>query len=412
MTYSLNPQAGGRNAELDQAGIYYRFRNRSANVPDAGGNFETITPIEENVLQHVVMTFDAASGRKIYVNGQLAVEENTADTLAWVENSIFVFGNIATDDRLWVGDIKLVAVHDKALSAAEVQQNFDAGTGNVVTMRFDVSDVIGQPAFVDLQAAQIDASGYMFARPTFVSDAAGVAVKNIRIGINGGVPVAAQPFRRIDTTVNQTGTELSPLGAVIPAQLGIDNDMFHLEFETLGSQVGLAELVAPSAPPPPVADVPEPELGLRTFSQVNDTMSSLTGIDPNLNAVLSSYTELRGSLPPSSDLLTFASAQQVAIQRLATSYCGAIVSDNGRCTDFFGACAVDGGAKDQVGTTLYDRFIGDNLANQPPRAGVTTEIVSVIDDLGCAGGCTGAQAEEVLQATCAAVLSSAAVTVN
>ena len=252
----------------------------------------------------------------------------------------------------------------------------------------------------------------MFARPTFVSDATGVAVKNIRIGINGGVPVAAQPFRRIDTTVNLTGTELSPLGAVIPVQLGVDNDMFHLEFETLGNQVGLAELVAPSAPPPPVADVPEPELGLRTFSQVNDTMSSLTGIDPNLNAVLSSYTELRGSLPPSSDLLTFASAQQVAIQRLATSYCGAIVSNNGRCTDFFGACAVDGGAKDQVGDTLYDRFIGDNLANQPARAGVTTEIVSVIDDLGCAGGCTGAQAEEVLQASCAAVLSSAAVTVN
>ena len=61
---------------------------------------------------------------------------------------------------------------------------------------------------------------------------------------------------------------------------------------------------------------------------------------------------------------------------------------------------------------LYDRFIGDNLANQPARAAVTTEIVSVIDDLGCAGGCNGATAETALQASCAAVLSSAAITVN
>ena len=61
---------------------------------------------------------------------------------------------------------------------------------------------------------------------------------------------------------------------------------------------------------------------------------------------------------------------------------------------------------------LYDRFIGDNIADQPDRADVTTEIVSVIDDLGCAAGCNGATAEVTLQASCAAVLSSAALTVN
>ncbi|MEM7502287.1 MAG: LamG domain-containing protein [Pseudomonadota bacterium] len=412
ISYSLNEQGAGRNAEMDQEGIYYRFRNRSVNEPNAGGAFDSINNPIQTVLQHLVMTFDPATGRKTYLDGELILEENVADTLAWVENSIFVLGNTPSDNRLWVGDIRMVAVHDRALNAAEIQQNYAAGTGNIVTMRFDVSGVIGQDAFVDMQVAQIDDAGYLFAKPTFVTDATGVAVKNLRVGVNGGVPVASQPFRRIDTIVDQTGTELSPLGGVVPSQLGVDQDMFHLEFEVLGAQVGLAELVAPSSPPVPVPDVPEPELGLRTFAQVNDTMASLTGIDPNLNAVLSSYSELRGSLPPSSDILSFASAQQIAIQRLATSYCGAIVSNAGRCSDFFGACAVDGGAKDQVGNTLYDRFIGDNLANQPARAGVTTEIVSVIDDLGCAGGCTGADAETVLQASCSAVLSSAAVTVN
>jgi hypothetical protein len=281
-----------------------------------------------------------------------------------------------------------------------------------VTIRFDVSGAIGQPAYIDMQAMQIDAAAYLFAQPVFVSDAVGIAVKNIRIAVNGIVPVAAQPFRRIDTLVMQSGTQLSPLGAVIPVQLGPDNDMFHLEFEVLGNQFGLAELIAPSSPPAPVPDVAEPDLGLRTFSQINDTMASLTGIDANQNVVLAAYSELSGSLPPASDLNSFAAAQQIAIQRLATGYCGAVVNNANNCDSFFGACAIDGNAKDDVAMTLYDRFIGDNLANQPARADVTVELVRMIDDLGCPNGCTGTTAETALQATCAAVLSSAAVTVN
>ena len=117
-------------------------------------------------------------------------------------------------------------------------------------------------------------------------------------------------------------------------------------------------------------------------------------------------------MPPTSDLLSFAPAQQIAIQRLATAYCGEVVSDGVACDAFFGACAIDVNGKDQVATVLYDRFIGDNLASQPDRADVTTEIVSMIDDLECAGGCNGATAETALQATCTAVLASGAVTVN
>ena len=192
----------------------------------------------------------------------------------------------------------------------------------------------------------------------------------------------------------------------------MDNDQFHLEFELLGNQNGLAELIPPSAPPAPLPDEIEPDLGLRTFSQINDTMSFLTGIDPNQNVVLASYTELKGTLPSTPDLLSFAAAQQIAIQRLATTYCGAIVNDNANCDNFFGACSIDGNAKDQVATVLYDRFIGDNIANQPDRPDVTTEIVRTIDDLGCANGCNGAEAQIALQATCAAVLSSGAVTVD
>lgn len=411
VSYSLD--TASRNFTMGQNAIYYLLRNHSGTTDENGTpELEALDPQVDTALQHVVMTFDEASGRKVYINGQLSIEENVPDSLNWANNHLLVLGNEATNDRLWQGVLKLVAIHDKSLTAVEVQQNFDAGTGSLVTVRFDISAVVGESAFIDMLATQIDAGGYLFAQPVYVSDATGVTIKNIRIGVNGGVPVAVQPFRRIDMVVSQTGTQLSPLGALIPVQLGPDDDQFHLEFEVLGNQFGTSELIPPSSPPAAVPDEVEPDLGLRTFSQVNDTMSDLTGVDANQNTVLASYSNLRGSLPPSSDLLTFAAAQQVAIQRLATEYCGVVATNTANCDNFFGACAIDGNAKDQVATTLYDRFIGDNLANQPDRADVTTEIVRMIDDLGCANGCTGATAEIALQASCAAVLSSAAVTVN
>ena len=104
-------------------------------------------------------------------------------------------------------------------------------------------------------------------------------------------------------------------------------------------------------------------------------MSSLTGINANQAAVSASFTGLRDSLPPTSDLLSFGAAHQIAIQRLAKTYCGAVVTDAGTCVDFFGACQIDGNAKDQVAAVLYERFIGDNIANQPEQADVTAEIV-------------------------------------
>ena len=412
VSYSQDTQI--RNFTVGQNAIYYQLRNRSA-ATDANGTpaLEALDPQVNTDLTHVVMTFDGTTGRKVYLNGQLSIEEDAAnDTLDWLDNQLLVLGNEVTNNRLWQGVLRLVAVHNRALTDVEVRQNFDAGAGNLLSMRFDVSGAVGQEAYIDMQVAQIDAAGYLFARPTFVSDATGVAVKNIRVGVNGGIPVAAQPFRRVDTVVLQTGTELSSLGAVVPVELGADNDQFHLEFEILGNLQGFAETIAPSAPPLPVADTPEPELGMRTFSQMNDTMAALTGVDPNETVVLATYSDVRDSLPATSDLLAFGPTQQIAVQRLATSYCGAVVDDNAACAGFFGSCAVDGNAKDQVAMTLYDQLIGDNIADQPDRAAVTTEVLRMIDDLDCANGCVGAEAQVVLQATCAAVLSSAAITVN
>ena len=411
VSYSQDGQV--RNFTLGQNAIYYQLRNRSSDTDNNGTPaLEQLNPQIATSLTHVVATYDS-TGRKIYINGQLSIEENlNGITLNWLDTQRLVLGNEVAVERLWQGVFNMVAIHNKALTAAEVQQNFDAGAGNIISLRFDVANILGAPSYIEMQAAVLDPFSYVFGRPTFVSDVTGIQVKNIRIGVNGAIPVAAQAFRRVDTMAMNSGTELSPLGAVIPAALGMDNDQFHLEFEVLGGQFGMAESIAPPNPPPPAPDLPEPEFGIRTFSQINDTMSTLTGISANDNTVRNRYSELKDSLPSTSDLLAFAAAQQIAIQQLATTYCAEIVTDAGTCNNFFGSCDIAANGKTQVADTLYDRLIGNNIANQPARAGVTAEVVRVIDDLGCANGCTGATSQTALNATCAAVLSSSAVTLN
>lgn len=410
---TFSQDTGNRNFTLGQNAIYWQLRNRSANTGANGTPaLEALSPEVDTSLQHVVMTFDEASGRKVFINGQLSIEENTADTLDWQDGYQLVLGNETTDDRPWAGVIRFAAVHSAALSAAEVQQNFDAGLGNLTTLRFDISEAVGAPAVIEMLAADIDGNGYLFAKPRYIGEQTGVMVKNMRIAVNDAVPVASQVFRRLDMEIDANGRELSPLGAVIPASLGAMNDQFHLVFETIGNITGTPEGVAPSAPPPIRPDVDEPDTGVRSFAQINDTMAALTEIDKNGNTIKTLYEELRGALPATSDLLSYSQSQQVAIQRLANGYCDQIVTNNGRCNGFFGSCSIAGGAKGAVGDTLFDRFVGAGLANQPMQDGVRTEIVQLIDDLGCAGGCNGNDAQTVLSASCSAVLSSGAVTLQ
>jgi hypothetical protein len=401
-----------RNFMIGQAAGDYRGRVRTS-VSNANGDpaLDGAAPDVAAQRQHVVLTFDPSTGRKLYVNGAVSAQENVPATLGWTNNQTFVLGNEVTNDRLWKGTFELVAIHKKALSSAEVQQNFAAGPGGLVTLSFDVSSIVGAQARVDLLAAPVDAASYVFARPTFVGPA-GTRVKNIRIAVNGAVPVAAQSFRRIDTTAAASGTLLSPLGAVVPVTLGPDMDRFHLEFEALGTQFGSAETVPPSSPPVPPADVPEAALGVRSFSKVNETMAALTGVPIGTAAVQTLYADVRDSLPATDDLAAFGAAQQTAIQRLAVAYCGALTANGTTCGNFFGACTIAAGTRATIADTVYDKLFGTNLANQPDKAQVRTELVDVMNDLGCTNGCTGATAQTALQATCAATLSSAAVTIN
>ena len=107
-------------------------------------------------------------------------------------------------------------------------------------------------------------------------------------------------------------------------------------------------------------------------------------------------------------------AQQIAIQRLAVTYCQRVRASNAACQVVFGqSCNNIANAQDKQNrvNSLFDRFVGD-VATQPARAATTAEVNRLMDDLGCANGCSGATKDTALEASCAAVLSSGVMTIN
>jgi len=416
---SNNASIGNNNFIFGQVNTNFELRTRSVTTGNNGLPALTINGSTVRTdLMHVVFTVDGTSGRKVYVDGQFVGDMDGAPLgqLNWDANYGLALGNEYEDQsgNLWLGTYKMVAIHNRALTDVQVQQNFDAGLGNFVTLAFDVSNIVGAPAVVQMQASEMDDNAYLFATPTLVTDTPGIQVQNIRVAVNNSIPVATQAFRSVNMMVTQSGQELSPLGAVIPKDLGPNLDMFHLEFETLGAQVGSGDVYVPPSEPGIANYGVLPDLGVRSFSSVNNTMSVLTTIPITDNTVRNRYEELRDSLPATADILAFNSASQIAIQRLAVTYCDRVRRSNAACNVVFGtSCNNIANAADKQNrvNALFDRFVGD-LDNQPDRAETTAAVNSLMDDLGCTNGCTNATKDIALQASCAAVLSSGVMTIN
>jgi hypothetical protein len=79
-------------------------------------------------LTHFVATRDTTGTLRLYVNGALAGSQGfaTGDIAAWVAYPLNV-GNVPNMDRGWLGEYHLVAIYSRALSAAQIAQNFAAG---------------------------------------------------------------------------------------------------------------------------------------------------------------------------------------------------------------------------------------------------------------------------------------------
>jgi hypothetical protein len=439
ISYSAGTQA--RNFTLGQTKYNYDFLHRSSTT-DGNGNPALSTADADEDLQatqqHVVVTFDPANGRRIYVNGVYTGDGDTAaggNLADWDDSFAFVLGNEASGDRPWAGKLRLVAIHNRALTPEQIQQNFTAGVGEKFYLLFSVSDLVGVPdSYIMFEVSQFDSYSYLFNHPVFISldpnaHPDGIAIAGMRIGINGKEAAVGQAYRNMAEVVSSNqyttaGQVLSDLGTVIALEKGPEEDEFFLTFEVLGNHTNVTTEPAPLQLPEPADSDPVSDIGLRTFEEINNTMATVTYVSPIQSDVAATFATVKQQLPTVENIEGFLSAHQMAVSQLAIQYCGALVDNHGQRarTAYFpgfgfnetAATAFNSSAKrNLILDPLLNEMMGTGLAGQPAAADIKGEMNDLMNRLtACATGgsptcATTARTADIVKASCAAMLGSA-----
>jgi hypothetical protein len=404
-------------------------------------------------LQHVVLTYDPINGRQIYVNGvsQKLSDPQKGGTISnWDSTFALVMGSEVSGDNAFQGEVKFVAVHSRAMSAAQVMQNFNAGVGQRYYLLFNVSNVVGlNQAYIMLTASLYDCCSYLFYQPTFISldssvKPGSIPVSGLRIGINGTIPLVGQAYIPLNTTITaanykSTGEVLSNVGTVIGSESGPQTDTFFLQFDQLGTQ---KDVIVEQSPCPGTGPCTQPltlgpavaDVGVRTFAQVNSTFSQLTGVPTNNAAVVTTYGLVQQQLPPVSTIEAYSSANQVGVAQLAVTYCQQVMASSTLQAKMFPGVAFNGSTYSGVTSTgvvngvptfsssgTAAQVVGDlatlavsngtgaTLTHQPAASSVSAELTNLVGNL-CTGAtpCSGnsTRVTNVTIAACAAALGN------
>ena len=404
----------------------------------------------QSTLQHVVITYDVENGRRIYINGQdTGVVDPVAPDLltSWNQNHALIFGNEGSNDRPWDGVLRFVAFHNRALTPAQVDINFAAGVGERFYMLFGIGDVIGlNDSYIGFLVSRFDNYGYMFAEPFFINldeniiTPPSIPLRGMRLGINGREVTTAQVWSELNTTIGgagytTAGQPISPLGTILGVDTGPEQDEFFLTFEQLGSETNV--FVEPSSTPLVVSPAPErADVGMRTFDEINASMSVLTGIPRTQTDVAATFQRVRQQLPAEENAAGFLTAHQIGVAQLAIEYCNALVDGEFAAsptssTYFAGLdytrdanSISDAEWRNQVIDTLVTQMVGAGLDHQPLPANVAGELEYLLlsmtdskpegapdgipDGLArCGGSCPATQTRTAVKAACAATLGSA-----
>jgi len=458
--YIVSYSAGtdSRNATLAQQMYQYEAYTRS-NRTDGNGTppLQTRAADEDAqaALQHVVMTFSPVEGRRIYVNGAYTGDADArgGGSLAdWDDTFALVLGNETSSDRQWQGVMRMVAIHNRALTPTQILQNFEAGVGEKYFMLFNVSHLVPEvpQAYVMLEATQLDSYGLQFTKPTFISLAPNATVTNVpiegmRIGVNGNELHAGQAYAPLSTVIGGTnytagaGQELSRVGTVAALDKNVVDDLFFLSFDRIGA-LSYDRQPPPAPEQPGPADLePESDVGLRTFDEINATLSLITRVPVTNVRVRDTYALVKQALPSIEKFGAFGPAQQTALAQLAMQYCNVMVDDNALRASFFGALDGSGTGVAVFGTAaspnagnrtllidaLLNKAVGVRMVDQVTELQLRAELLTGFQDPNDASpeyftpglvdrlvsGPTGANAaggRTVMKAACGAVLGSGA----
>ncbi|MFT7090162.1 MAG: hypothetical protein ACJAYW_000119 [Candidatus Azotimanducaceae bacterium] len=425
-----------RNFTLGQTLYNYDALVRFSET-DANGNPALSTPDGDDLLQatlqHVVMTFDPTTGRQLFVNGARidVADEGGGDLNDWDDTFAFVLGNEVANNRQFQGVLRLVAIHNRALTPTQIVQNFDAGVGEQFMLLFGVSHLVDVPdAYIVFEVSQFDSYSYLFSQPFFYSLDPIAAPSNIplvgmRIGINGREPEVGQAYANLDLVVDsanysaEAGQPLSAIGTVLGIEKNPQTDEFFLTFERLGDFTDV-RIEGGIEPLPSTADAaPVSDIGIRIFDEINASLSAATGISIAQQDVFETYSAVRQQLPSSNNIEGFLSSQQMGITQLAIEYCNVLMEDSalrgqrfpGFDFDTAPATAYAGANRDALLNPLLQQTLQSGMgtvATQPEVTLVRGELDRLIDQLAASGN-DGTRTRTIAKAVCASVLGSAAV---
>ncbi len=370
---SYGRNGGNHNFMLGQSQYQYSIRNR-AFVEESNNNgnpqMDTydVDQDAQSTLQHVIITYDQLNGRRIFVNGRWTEDEDLVDAgrlWNWDVGARMAFGASASNnsnnsDNQWLGQVRFAAIYDQPLSVDAVLQNFEAGIGKRLTLAFDVSQWTGGISTIEFDLTELDGYSYLLCSPTFTTDTGAVIrVQNMRIQLNGIIPVSGQGFTNLSALVTNPTQQLSGQCSIIGGLVDPNTDEFQLVFEQLGIFQDPVTTLDPPEQGEEVFGEVMPTLGIRDFARVNATMAAVTGVDPQLAAVDDTYQELTQQLPAEPDMRSFVSANQVGVAKLGIEYCDALVGD-----------------ENPANQTLRDSYFVDAAAsfawNSPPATAFAT----------------------------------------
>ncbi|MGO9803509.1 MAG: LamG domain-containing protein [Steroidobacteraceae bacterium] len=435
-----------RNVTLGQAAEQYEGFTRSS-VTDTNGMPPLVTTTANGAaqaaLQHIVLTYDPVNGQKIYVNGVFTgdADPSKGGSLAnWDSTFALVLGNETSGQRQWQGEIKLVAIYNTALTPSQVMQNFNAGVGQKYYLLFGVSALTGvNQSYVLFTASQYDNYSYLFAQPRFISldpnatIPGNLMLSHIRIGVNGQLAPSAQSFATLSATLGgaaytsgvtpSSGQALSPLGTVIPVNLGPANDLFFLSFDQLGTHTHAFVDPPGTVVPPTPNNTPVPDYGIATYERINNSLARITGVAITDPVVEPLFQTSEQSMPAAPLIAGFISSQQTAISALANAYCGELLASASLRDAFFGT-GLDAsltmssssffGASGSANRAIVINALSSNAVGTSVSPQTVTAVQNEVDALITRVPQINAAAtvQQTTIAACTAALASAAVTLQ
>ncbi len=435
---------GQRNFTLGQTLYNYDFHNRSG-VTNANGGPMLSTPdaaeVLQATLQHVVLSYNGIDGRKIYVNGELIVDEDPEGGGAineWDETYALLLGSGTSGLYPWKGTVRFLAVHNRVLTLEQIKGNYDVGVGLKILVAFSISHLIDDmsDAYVVFQVEQFDDYSYLFNNPYFFSftetPSSDIEIKGLRIGLNGREAAIGQAYSNLDITINSAnfsteGVPLSALGTVIALEKGPAQDQFFLGFDSIdGNVTSRPPAAVPETPPAGPTKESQPRIAVRTFAEINASLSAMTGIPVTHSDIALAFSGPDGlsgvqqQMPSDENVSGFLVAHQMGVTQLAVKYCNILATEDSRMAAFFPSFS--GNRFDAAGrSSLIDPLLKvllahsiapDNtqLLDQPDVADSNVRLNDLMDIMtrSCSADvCSDSVTANTVTSVCAAALGSA-----